>query len=53
MSALRPMVESSFIDLESRNPGLEFRLHWISRMGYGRDRRLGKMRQVRDGCMQG
>ena len=38
MSALRPMVESSFIDLQSRNPGLEFRLHWISRMGYGRDK---------------
>ncbi len=38
MSALRPMIESSFIDLQSRNPGLEFRLHWISRMGYGRDK---------------
>ncbi len=37
MSTIRPLVENSINDLQSRNPGLEFRVHWITRQGYGRD----------------
>lgn len=37
MSTIRPLVENSINDLQSRNPGLEFRIHWITRHGYGRD----------------
>jgi len=37
MSTIRPLVENSINDLQSRNPGLEFRVHWITRHGYGRD----------------
>lgn len=38
MTTLRPLVESAFGDLESANPGLKFRVHWITRLSYGRDR---------------
>ena len=37
MDAIQPFIEATFLDLESRNPGLEFRAHWITRLGYGRD----------------
>jgi len=37
MSTIRPLVENSINDIQSRNPGLEFRIHWITRHGYGRD----------------
>ena len=37
MDAIRPFIEATLTDLESRNPGLRFRTHWITRFGYGRD----------------
>ena len=37
MDAIQPFVEATFTDLESRNPGLEFRTHWITKLGFGRD----------------
>ena len=37
MDSIRPFVESTLTDLEARNPGLEFRTHWITKSGYGRD----------------
>ncbi|MDH3284106.1 MAG: type II secretion system GspH family protein [Acidobacteriota bacterium] len=37
MANLIPFVENAIEDLEARNPGLEFRTHWIRRMSYGRD----------------
>ncbi len=37
MDALQPFVESALQDIETRNPGLEFRTHWITTLGYGRD----------------
>ncbi|HVP37992.1 MAG TPA: prepilin-type N-terminal cleavage/methylation domain-containing protein [Candidatus Saccharimonadales bacterium] len=37
MATLRPMFDNSISDLENRNPGLEIRRHWITRLGYGRD----------------
>ena len=37
MDSIRPFVESTLTDLEARNPGLQFRTHWITRAGYGRD----------------
>lgn len=37
MDSIRPFVESTLSDLEARNPGLEFRTHWITKSGYGRD----------------
>jgi len=37
MDALQPFVEAALQDLETRNPGLVFRRHWITRLGYGRD----------------
>ncbi len=39
MSTLKPLVENAFNDMEAVNPGLEFRLHWITRLSYGRDPR--------------
>lgn len=30
-------MDSIIRDLQNRNPGLEFRSHWITRMAYGRD----------------
>lgn len=39
MTTLKPLVENAFNDMESVNPGLEFRLHWITRVSYGRDPR--------------
>jgi hypothetical protein len=37
MDAIRPFVESTIDDLESRNPGLEVRTHWITKASYGRN----------------
>lgn len=37
MSTIRPLVENAFNDMEAVNPGLEFRIHWITRLAYGRD----------------
>ncbi|MDJ0974996.1 MAG: prepilin-type N-terminal cleavage/methylation domain-containing protein [Planctomycetota bacterium] len=37
MDAIQPFIEATLTDLESRNPGLKFRTHWISKSGYGRD----------------
>lgn len=39
MTTLKPLVENAFNDMESVNPGLEFRIHWITRVSYGRDPR--------------
>ena len=37
MSNLIPFVQNAIQDLEARNPGLEFRVHWITKLSYGRD----------------
>ena len=37
MDAIQPFVEATFSDLEARNPGLVFRTHWITKLGFGRD----------------
>lgn len=37
LDAMYPVVEAAILDLESRNRGLVFRTHWITRLGYGRD----------------
>ena len=37
MESIRPFVEATLRDLESRNPGLVFRTHWITKTSYGRD----------------
>ncbi|MCA8974758.1 MAG: hypothetical protein KDC98_08550 [Planctomycetes bacterium] len=37
MDTMRPFVESMITDLESRNPGLEFRTHWITKASFGRN----------------
>ncbi|MGA0867605.1 MAG: type II secretion system protein [Planctomycetota bacterium] len=38
MESIVPFVESAITDLESRNPGLSVRTHWITKAGFGRDR---------------
>ena len=37
MDAIQPFIEATLTDLESRNPGLQFRTHWITKSGFGRD----------------
>ncbi|MGV3522837.1 MAG: type IV pilus modification PilV family protein [Candidatus Sericytochromatia bacterium] len=37
VSTLRPIFDRTIDDLAARNPGLEIRKHYISRLGYGRD----------------
>ncbi len=37
MDAIQPFIEATLTDLEGRNPGLKFRTHWITTLGYGRD----------------
>jgi hypothetical protein len=37
MANLIPFVENAIADLQARNPGLEFRTHWIRKLAYGRD----------------
>lgn len=36
-SNLIPLMQSSLSSLQSRNPGLRIRAHWITRLSYGRD----------------
>lgn len=38
MANLIPFVENAISELQARNPGLEFRTHWIRNLGYGRDK---------------
>ncbi len=37
MDTIKPFIDATVQDLESRNPGLTFRTHWITTSGYGRD----------------
>ncbi len=37
LGSLRPFVESSLRDVMVRNPGLELRTHWITKLSYGRN----------------
>ena len=37
MSNVVQVVKNAIINLQSRNPGLEFREHWINTLAYGRD----------------
>jgi prepilin-type N-terminal cleavage/methylation domain-containing protein len=37
MDSIKPFIDATLADLEARNPGLEFRTHWITTTGYGRD----------------
>ncbi len=37
MDSLRPFVESMLDSLEARNPGLQFRTHWITKSSVGRN----------------
>jgi hypothetical protein len=36
-SNLIPLMNASLVSLQSRNPGLKIRPHWINRMSFGRD----------------
>ena len=38
LSLMRPMFDSVIQDIQTRNPGLEIRTHWITRLAYGRDK---------------
>ena len=37
MDSIRPFVESTITDLETRNPGLEVRTHWVTKASFGRN----------------
>lgn len=37
MDSIKPFVESMITDLETRNPGLQFRTHWITKASFGRN----------------
>lgn len=37
LSTMKPMMDNIIQDLQTRNPGLEWRTHWITRLSYGRD----------------
>ncbi|MGE3175145.1 MAG: hypothetical protein AB7O97_21130 [Planctomycetota bacterium] len=37
MDSIKPFVESTVTDLETRNPGLEVRTHWITKAAFGRN----------------
>ncbi|HZN41896.1 MAG TPA: hypothetical protein VFD82_24035 [Planctomycetota bacterium] len=37
MDSIKPFVESMISDLENRNPGLQFRTHWITKASFGRN----------------
>lgn len=37
MDSIKPFVESMVTDLETRNPGLSFRTHWITKASFGRN----------------
>jgi type II secretory pathway pseudopilin PulG len=36
-SSLVPFVQDAISELEDRNPGLQYRVHWITKLSYGRD----------------
>ncbi|MCK5832383.1 type II secretion system protein [bacterium] len=38
MSVMKPMMHEAINQVQARNPGLEYRVHWITRNGFGRDR---------------
>lgn len=38
MDSIRPFMESMIMDLETRNPGLELRTHWITKASFGRNK---------------
>lgn len=37
MDSIKPFIDAMLGDLQARNPGLEYRVHWITESGYGRD----------------
>lgn len=37
-ASLVPFVQNAVSELQARNPGLEFRVHWITKLSYGRDK---------------
>ena len=37
MDSIQPFVESTITDLETRNPGMEVRTHWITKSSFGRN----------------
>jgi type II secretory pathway pseudopilin PulG len=37
MGGLRSLIQTASEEIEARNAGLELRLHWITKLGYGRD----------------
>ncbi len=37
MDSIKPFIDATLADLEARNPGLEFRSHWVTTAAYGRD----------------
>jgi len=37
LEALQPFVQTAISNLQARNPGLEFRTHFITKLAYGRD----------------
>lgn len=37
MQNIVPFVQATLQDIQARNPGLEFRTHWIRKLAYGRD----------------
>jgi type II secretory pathway pseudopilin PulG len=37
LAYLTPFIENALTDMEARNPGMEFRRHWITKAAYGRD----------------
>jgi len=39
MGSIKPFVDLTMTDLQSRNPGLKFRTHWITKLAYGRNPR--------------
>ena len=34
---MQPFFQAALADIQARNPGLQFRTHWITKLGYGRD----------------
>jgi hypothetical protein len=37
VSVMKPVMQMSLTSLQARNPGLRYRVHWITRNGFGRD----------------
>lgn len=37
MDSLKPFMESMIMDVQTRNPGLEYRTHWITKASFGRN----------------